>query len=50
MSGAEQFNIGEAASRSGVLAKMVLHCDSLGLLPAVARTERLRVFLPALGI
>ena len=39
MSGAEQFNIGEAASRSGVLAKTVLHCDSRGLLPAVARTD-----------
>ena len=39
MKGAEQFNIGEAASRSGVSAKMVRHCESLGLLPTVARTD-----------
>ena len=39
MNNAEQFNIGEAASRSGVSAKMVRHYESLGLLPAVARTE-----------
>lgn len=31
-------HIGEAAARSGVSAKMVRHYESLGLLPAVART------------
>ena len=36
---AERFNIGEAAARSGVSAKMVRHYESLKLLPSVARTE-----------
>ena len=39
MNSTEQFNIGEAASRSGVSAKMARHHESLGLLPAVARTD-----------
>ncbi len=33
------YNIGQAATQSGVSAKMVRHYESLGLLPAVHRTE-----------
>jgi Cu(I)-responsive transcriptional regulator len=36
---AATFNIGEAARRSGVSAKMVRHYEALGLLPPVARTD-----------
>ena len=32
-------NIGQAASRAGVSAKMVRHYESLGLLPKIARTD-----------
>ena len=35
----EAMNIGQAAAQSGVSAKMVRHYESLGLLPAVRRTE-----------
>jgi Cu(I)-responsive transcriptional regulator len=35
----EPFNIGEAAARSGVSAKMVRHYESLGLVPDVSRTD-----------
>jgi MerR family copper efflux transcriptional regulator len=39
MSSNATFNIGEAATRAGVSAKMARHYESLGLLPAVQRTE-----------
>jgi Cu(I)-responsive transcriptional regulator len=32
-------NIGQAAARTGISAKMVRHYESLGLLPRVARTD-----------
>ena len=39
MASTDRLNIGQAAARSGVSAKMVRHYESLGLLPAVARTD-----------
>lgn len=39
MKQAGHLNIGEAAARSGVSAKMVRHYESLGLLPPVPRTD-----------
>ena len=39
LDGSEPFNIGQAAARSGVSAKMVRHYESLGLLPRISRTD-----------
>lgn len=38
-SGTDPYNIGQAAERSAVSAKMVRHYESLGLLPKVIRTD-----------
>ena len=38
-SGGGPYNIGQAAERSKVSAKMVRHYESLGLLPTVGRTD-----------
>ncbi|MGI4779305.1 MAG: MerR family DNA-binding protein [Janthinobacterium lividum] len=38
-SGAAPLNIGQAAERSGVSARMLRHCEGLGLPSGVARTE-----------
>ncbi len=35
----ERFNIGQAALRAGVSAKMVRHYESIGLLPKIGRTD-----------
>lgn len=35
----ERFNIGVAAERSGVTAKMIRYYETLGLLPSVGRTD-----------
>ena len=35
----QRLNIGQAAVRSGVTAKMIRYYESMGLLPSVARTE-----------
>ena len=39
LANAGPFNIGQAASQSGVSAKMIRHYEALGLLPAVNRTD-----------
>lgn len=39
MAAGEMLNIGQAAARTGVSAKMVRHYESLGLLPDVTRTD-----------
>ena len=39
MNSAGTFNIGQAAQRAGVSAKMVRHYETLGLLATVARTD-----------